>query len=128
MSYSRLLLVTCFIYNSVCILISNSSFIFFSFPFGNHKFVFYMCDSYFFFVNKFICIILSVFSIPHKGKIILFVFLCLTYFINTIISRSILVAANGITSFFTAVYDIPLCVCVCAPTSSLSFHPLAKLN
>ena len=38
-----------------------------------------MRDSYFSFVNKFICIILSVFSIPHKSKIILFVFLCLTY-------------------------------------------------
>ena len=48
-----------------------------SFPPGNHKFVFYNCDT-FFFVNKFICTIFL--DSTYKQFHMIFVFLCLTYF------------------------------------------------
>ena len=37
---------------------------------GNHKFVFYICDSYFCFVDKFICALLNIFFFLNYGSII----------------------------------------------------------
>ena len=48
---------------------------------GNHKFVFYICDSYF--VNKFICTLFFFLDSTYKWYHMIFVFLCLsslTYF------------------------------------------------
>ena len=45
--------------------------------FGNHKFVFYVCESVSVFVNKFICIIIL--DSPYKWYHVIFVFLFLTY-------------------------------------------------
>ena len=45
MLYGRFLLVICYIYSSVYMLIPTSWFILAHFPFGNHKFVFYVCGS-----------------------------------------------------------------------------------
>ena len=66
------------------------------FPFGNHKFVFYVCESICYFVNKFICII---FLDSTCKRYHIFVFVWLTAF-SMIISRSIHVAASGFISFF----------------------------
>ena len=55
--YSRSLLVTCFRYSSVYMSIQISRFIPWPLSPGNHKFVFYMCNSYFCFVNRLICTI-----------------------------------------------------------------------
>ena len=46
-----------FIYNSMCILISNTIFIFLppaAIPFSTHVFALYVCESTSYFVNKFI--------------------------------------------------------------------------
>ena len=64
---------------------------------GNHKFVFSICDSYFCFINKFICTIFLDFT--YKWYHMLFIFLWLTSLIMTIF-RSICVAADGTISFF----------------------------
>lgn len=54
----RSLLVTCFTYSSVYPSIPISHFSPLpDLPRGNHRFVFYTCDSHFSFVNKFICTI-----------------------------------------------------------------------
>ena len=71
---------------------------------GNHKIVFYICDSLCL-VNKFICTISQ--DSTYKWYHVIFILLCLTSFIMTI-SMSVHVASNGIIlSFFMAEY-IPL--------------------
>ena len=60
-------------------------------------FVFYIHD-YFCIVNKFICTIFL--DSTYKQYYMIFVFLCLTYFTQYYISRSIHVTASGIISTF----------------------------
>ena len=43
--YSKTLLFIYFIYSNVYLLIPNSKFILSPFPFGNHKFIFCVCES-----------------------------------------------------------------------------------
>ena len=77
-----------------------------TFPFGNHA-CFLCLWVYFWFVNKFICIILL--DSTYKWYRMLFVILCLTS-LSMIISRSIHVAANGIISLFFYGWVILHCV------------------
>ena len=73
-------------------------------PFGNHKFVFYVC---FCFINKFIC---TINLIPHIRDIIQYLSFSLWLTsLSMIISRSLHVAANGITSSF---YDWVVFHCI----------------
>ena len=80
------------IYISVCMLIPNSQFIPpLFFPFGTHKFIFYVCE--FISGNK---IILSFFKdSTYKRYPMIFVFVWFTS-LSVILSGSIHVAANGI--------------------------------
>ena len=66
------------------------------FPFGNHVFVFYFCESLCF-INKFIFIIFL--DSLYKQCHMILVFLWLNS-LNMIISRSTYVAANSIIPFF----------------------------
>ena len=62
------------------------------FPFGNHKFVFYVCES------AQISYLYHFFLIPHLNGIIWY--LSFSVWLSRITSRSIHVAANSIISFF----------------------------
>ena len=85
-----------------------------SLPPGNHKFVFYICNSISVLqISSFVPLFLDS---TYKQCHMVFVFLCLTLLSMTI-SRSIHVAANGIILFFLWLSNIPLYICI---TSSLS--------
>ena len=81
-----------FIYSSMCVLIPNSSLSFCPpFPFGNHKFVFYVCESTSIFKISFkISLFVSVFfKIPHLSDIWYLSFSVWCISLSMIISRSI---------------------------------------
>ena len=71
---------------------------------------------FFWFVNKFICIIFL--DCTCRWYHMVLVFVCLSL-LSVIISRSIPVATNGIISFLLGLSSIPLYICT---TSSLSIH------
>ena len=95
--YSRALVLTCFIYSGVYLLIPNSYFLPPSppFPFGNHMFVFCLCIC---FINRFIRVL---FQIPYISDIIWYLSSSswLTS-LSMIISRLAHVVVNVIISFF----------------------------
>ena len=69
-------------------------------PFGNHKFVFKVCESVSFLqINSFVALFLDSTYKRYHG---IFVFFCLTL-LSMIISRSIHVSVDGIISFFSMV-------------------------
>ena len=105
-----------FIYRSLCLLISNSSFIplILPFPFGNRKFVSYICSSV---LQLSLCHNLN---LTYKWYHMVFALLFWLTSLSMIISRSIRVAANCIISFFLWHSSIPLCIC----TTSLPVHLL----
>ena len=75
--------------------------------FGDCKFVFYVCESIFvLYIDWFVLF----FWIPHICNIMIFV--CLTYSLSAIISRSTHVAVNGVISFCICGWVIFHCVYV----------------
>ena len=75
-------------------------------PFGNHKFVFYVCKSGFCFVNKFIVYFFRFYMWYN-------ICFCLTSFIMIYLDPSMLLRmALFILSFIAEQYSI-VCVCVC---------------
>ena len=84
------------------------------FLFGNHKFIFYICESVFK-VSSFVSFFLDS---TYKWYHMIFVILWLTS-LNMIISRSMHVAASGVMSLLLCLSNIPLYTC---NTSSLSIH------
>ena len=90
-------------YNSLYLLIPNSQSISPPplIPLGKHKSVLYVCLSVSVFIDMFICV---VFWIPQINDIMYLSFSFRLTSLSMIISRSILVAANGIISFFSIAY------------------------
>ena len=91
------------------------------FPSGNHKFCFLHLWLYLWFVNKFICTFLR-----FHMQVISSICLSLSYLLRTAWSSLglIHVAANGITSVFLWLGNIPLYMCT---ISSLSIHLLMDI-
>ena len=79
------------------------------YPFGNHEFVFYVCEC-FSFVNMFTC---NIFDSTYKWNPVMFVFVWLTS-LSMIISRSIHVADKW-PHYISFSYGWVVFCCICVP-------------
>ena len=102
-----ILLLIYFIHSSL--LIPYPNLFPFSLLFGNHEFVFYVCESVsVLHIHSFVLLFWSTYNWYH----VVFVFLW-PISLSMIFSRSINIAANDNISFFLRLSNIPVCVCVC---------------
>ena len=99
----------------------------FPLPTGNHLLVFYICESYFFFV----LLTSPIFYISHIIDIIHFLWLISP---NIMPPKSMQTAENGKISLLLWLISIPVCVCVChiffihLLMDTCCFHVLAAVN